>query len=160
MRVVWAVAAVVAAAALVALRRRVFVVRVRGLSMSPTYGDGERIVMVRSARVRRGDVVAFRPPAAAGNGGPAVKRVAGLAGDTPAGEPVPPGQVFLTGDAGRSLDSTVYGPVPLDHVIGRAVRPRPAWTPPAPLGPAEGDARPAPPSDRAQDRPGELPDPA
>jgi len=121
-RIGWAGPAVAVAAVLVALRRRVFVVRVRGLSMSPTYGDGERIVMVRSTRVRRGDVVAFRPPTQ--DDGPAVKRVAGLAGDAPAGEPVPAGHAFLVGDAGRSLDSGVYGPVALDRVIGRAVRPR------------------------------------
>lgn len=72
--------------------------------------------------MRRGDVVAFRQPTE--DGGPAVKRVAGLAGDTPAGEPVPPDHAFLVGDAGRSLDSSVYGPVSLDQVIGRAVRPR------------------------------------
>lgn len=117
-----ATVAVAVAGAVVALRRRVFVVRVRGLSMSPTYGDGELVVMVRSTRLARGDVVAFRQPT--DDGGPAVKRVAGLAGDGPAGEPVPPGHVFLVGDAGRSLDSTVYGPVALDRVIGRAVRPR------------------------------------
>lgn len=127
-----ALAVLVTAGALAVLRRRVFVVRVRGRSMGPTYGDGDQLVMVRSARVRRGDVVAFRLPAAAAglaavgrSGVPAVKRVAGVAGDAPAGDLVPPGHVFLVGDARHSLDSRVYGPVPVDHLLGRAVRPRP-----------------------------------
>lgn len=101
------------------VRRRVFVVAVRGSSMSPTYADGDRIVAVRTNRVRVGDVVAFRLPAAAHShvadpSAPAVKRVVAVSN----------GSVEVRGDAPRSVDSTVFGPVPLELVIGRAVRPR------------------------------------
>jgi type IV secretory pathway protease TraF len=87
--------------------------------MAPTYADGERIWAVRSRRVRPGDVVVFRaPPAAAEHLSPAardvpmVKRVAAVG---PAG-------VAVRGDAPRSLDSTVFGNVPADLVIGRGIR--------------------------------------
>ena len=103
--------------AAVLLRRSVFVVAVRGSSMSPTYADGDRILAVRTRRVRVGDVVAFTlPPGAASfvtdPSAPAVKRVVAVSN----------GSVEVHGDAGRSVDSTVFGPVPLDLVIGRAIR--------------------------------------
>ena len=106
-------------AAAVVLRRRVLVVVVRGSSMSPTYADGDRILAVRTRRVRIGDVVAFSlPPTAAGHvddlSVPAVKRVVAVSN----------GSVEVRGDAGRSVDSTLFGPVPLELLIGRAVRPR------------------------------------
>lgn len=101
------------------VRRRLFVVAVRGTSMSPTYADGDRILAVRTTRVRVGDVVAFSLPAAAyphvtDPSIPAVKRVVAVSN----------GSIEVRGDAGRSVDSAVFGPVPVSLVIGRAVRPR------------------------------------
>lgn len=101
----------------VVARRFVFVVAVRGESMSPTYADGDRILAVRTRRVRVGDVVAFRlPPGAASfvtdPSAPAVKRVVAVSN----------GFAEVRGDAGHSVDSAVFGPVPLELVIGRAVR--------------------------------------
>ncbi|MGA8113731.1 MAG: S26 family signal peptidase [Actinocatenispora sp.] len=117
-------------------RTRVLVVQIHGSSMTPTYRPGERLLAVRAARrPRRGDVLVFRLPAAASEHAtaderrrPAVKRVAAVAGDPlPGAEgPVPDAHVFLVGDRARTLDSRVYGPVPLDHVVGRVVRARPA----------------------------------
>lgn len=111
----------------VALRRFVFVVAVRGRSMTPTYLDGARVLAVRSRRVRPGDVVVFRPPPRAAarvraeDGElPMVKRVAAVG--PCAAPPVPVGHIDVRGDAPRSLDSSVIGPVPLDHVLGRGVR--------------------------------------
>lgn len=128
-----ALAVAVAAAAL--LRSRVFLVRVHGRSMTPTYQPGERLVAVRGTRrLRRGDVVVFRPPDSAWSllgqaerGRAAVKRLAALPGDAlPSGTGrVPAGHVFLVGERPRTLDSRVYGAVPVDRVLGRLARPRP-----------------------------------
>lgn len=131
-----AVAAILAVAAAALLRSRVFLVRVHGRSMTPTYRPGERLVAVRgTGRLRRGDVVVFRPPrsawpllAPAERGRPALKRLAALPGDAlPSGTGrVPAGHAFLVGERPRTLDSRTYGPVPVNRVLGRLVRPRPA----------------------------------
>jgi hypothetical protein len=90
--------------------------------MAPTYRNGERLVAVRTRRVRPGDVVVFTMPAAGravipDDSSPiTVKRVASVSTGG--------GSVVVAGDAPRSVDSSVFGPVGRDLVIGRLVRPR------------------------------------
>jgi len=126
-------------------------IRVEGYSMVPTLRGGEFILVNRMAyrfggEPRRGDIVVFRPE----DDGPGdyIKRVIGLPGEEiliqngtvyvnnqPLNEPyilekpkysgywkVPEGYIFVLGDnRNHSSDSHLMGPVPLDHVIGRAV---------------------------------------
>lgn len=104
------------------VRRKVFVVGVVGRSMTPTYRDGERALAIRTRRVRTGDVVVFtmppdgRPHLAPGASPIMVKRVVAA--------PVNGAPIVVAGDAPRSLDSSVFGPVDRDLVIGRVIRPR------------------------------------
>ncbi|MEV0273468.1 S26 family signal peptidase [Hamadaea sp. NPDC050747] len=138
--------AVVLAATVVVLRRRYVSVRVDGTSMSPTYAPGEVVLIRRShRRLRVGDVVVVRrPPAAADAQGSSpspdqrwlIKRVAAVAGDpVPAALPpahhgdavVPEGTVVILGDSPtRGYDSRSVGFIPVGHVLGVAIRPRPA----------------------------------
>jgi signal peptidase I len=124
--------------------------RVYGSSMEPNLHTDQRLVVEKvSYRLhspRRGDVVVIRMP----ERGPEllIKRVVALAGETIEirngvvhieGEPikedylvrktsghygpatVPEGHVFVMGDnRGASNDSRIFGPVPLDRVVGRA----------------------------------------
>jgi signal peptidase I len=113
---------VVATAAVAVARRRVFAVAVVGQSMAPTYRDGERILAVRTRNFGPGDVVVFTMPAAglfalpAGSTPPiTLKRVI---------EARPGAPVVVAGDASGSVDSSIFGPVDRDLVIGRALRPR------------------------------------
>ena len=128
-------------AGLLWLRRTWLVVDVIGESMAPTFMDGDRVLVrrVRVGALRVGDVVVFggplhdddRPPPELGRPVMVVKRVAALPGDpmpdsVPAedgGTTVPPARLVLLGDnADRSMDSRVWGPVPLDGVRGAVVR--------------------------------------
>jgi signal peptidase I len=124
--------------------------RVYGSSMEPNLHTDQRLVVekisYRLHNPHRGDVVVIRMP----DRGPEllIKRVIGLAGETievrggvvyineqPLQEDylvrktagtygpttIPEGQVFVMGDnRGASNDSRVFGPVPLDRVVGRA----------------------------------------
>jgi signal peptidase I len=124
--------------------------RVYGSSMEPNLHTDQRLVVEKvSYRLhgpRRGDVVVLRLP----ERGPEllIKRIIGLPGETievrngtvyindqPLEEPytvrsangsygptiVPEGNVFVMGDnRGASNDSRVFGPVPLERVVGRA----------------------------------------
>ncbi|HEX8626785.1 MAG TPA: S26 family signal peptidase [Catenuloplanes sp.] len=125
-----------AAAALVALARsRLAVVTVTGSSMTPTYRDGDRVLVLRTRRLRRGSVVVAGSPTAAGSptlpGAPAgdpldgrhrllIKRIGALPGDVvPAPvraavaaherDVVPDGRVVLIGDGPHSTDSRTMG---------------------------------------------------
>ena len=124
--------------------------RVYGQSMQPGLHTDERLVVEKiSYRLhgpRRGDVVVLEDP----SGGPEllIKRVIGLPGEKVTvaggrvfvnGQPldevyldqetaggrswiVPPLHVFVMGDnRGASRDSRVFGPVPLEDIIGRAL---------------------------------------
>lgn len=142
-----AAGAVVAAAA----RRLLLHVTVEGDSMQPALGDGDHVLAVRTppAPIRRGTLVVGRTPETSpgfvrfGEGADAVelepvhrpvfvKRVVGLPGDevtprnTPAGAAggtvlVPPGHVFVEGEAAYSQDSGLWGPVPRERILGLAV---------------------------------------
>ncbi len=125
-------------------------VRVLGYSMVPTFQGGEYVLVWRLAYLsrlpERGDIVVFRDI----NGGTQeyIKRVIGLPGEEvliqngqvfingePLEEPyilerpryqgywqVPPGHVFVLGDnRNHSTDSHVFGPIPLERIIGKAV---------------------------------------
>ncbi|HST63894.1 MAG TPA: S24/S26 family peptidase [Mycobacteriales bacterium] len=120
-------------------RRRLLIVRVNGVSMEPTYRDGDRLLAVRTrrpGRLRAGDVVVFDP------GQPRVKRVTGLPGAVVDGTAIPAGHVYVRGDRGRSYDSALHGPVAEELVFGRALRrlarpsANPTLTPPVRPGPA------------------------
>jgi signal peptidase I len=125
--------------------------RVYGSSMQPNLRTNERLVVeklsYRFHAPERGDIVVLRDP----DGGPdlLIKRVIGLPGErvtvaegrvyvdgVALDEPylnqatngsgrswfVPPLNVFVMGDnRGASRDSRVFGPVPLDSLVGRAV---------------------------------------
>ena len=124
--------------------------RVYGSSMEPNLHTDQRLVVEKvSYRLhgpRRGDVVVIRMP----ERGPEllIKRIIGLEGETIEvsngvvtidGQPleeeylvrkttgnygpvtIPEGHVFVMGDnRGASNDSRIFGPVPLDRVVGRA----------------------------------------
>lgn len=125
--------------------------RVYGQSMEPNLHTNERLVIEKlSYRLhapRRGDVVVLHDPA--GSPELLIKRVIGLPGERitiangrvfvdgqPIEEPylaqetqgggrswvVPPFTVFVMGDnRSASRDSRVFGPVPLEQIVGRAV---------------------------------------
>jgi signal peptidase I len=67
-----AVAAVAGAAAIAWMRRELVLVTVNGLSVAPTYRDGDRLLVRRRRldEVRRGDVVVIEPPDAVPAGAP------------------------------------------------------------------------------------------
>ncbi len=125
--------------------------RVYGQSMEPNLHTNQRLVIeklsYRFHGPRRGDVVVLRDPT--GNPELLIKRVVGLPGEritladgrvyvdgVALDEPyldqstqgggrswiVPPLCIFVLGDnRGASRDSRVFGAVPLDHIIGRAL---------------------------------------
>jgi type IV secretory pathway protease TraF len=100
------------------------VVTVNGDSMTPTYSDGDQLLVLRRGfrlRVRIGTVVVCLPPSGvvitAGDAEAAtqfmVKRVAAL----------PDGQVYVLGDAPRhSLDSRSFGALAPELVRGVVIR--------------------------------------
>lgn len=112
-------------------RVALLVIKVDGASMAPTFRSGDTVLTIRRAlrpAVRRGDVVVCRRPA--GLPGPdefLIKRVVAVAGDPVpddpgrAGETISAGRVYVRGDGERSLDSRVFGAIPLDHVLGHVV---------------------------------------
>ncbi|MEV4415375.1 S26 family signal peptidase [Catellatospora sp. NPDC049609] len=142
-------------------RRNLVRVTVRGRSMQPTYADGH-LLLVRRVPPRRlaaGRVVVLErpdepdglgwsaPPCAGGAvGGRSwlVKRLAAVPGDpVPPGVAgagdvgtVPAGRVVVLGDnAAASMDSREIGLVPVERVLGVALRSR---RPAAERGPARG----------------------
>ena len=125
--------------------------RVYGQSMEPNLHTDQRLVIEKLSHhfhgPRRGDVIVIHDP----GGSPEllIKRVIGLPGEritvtdgrvyvdgTPLDEPylaqptqgsgrswiVPPLNVFVMGDnRSASRDSRIFGPVPLDQIVGHAV---------------------------------------
>ncbi|WP_433318428.1 S26 family signal peptidase [Micromonospora sp. CA-269861] len=110
--------------AVVVARALLQVVGVNGDSMTPTYREGDQLLVLRRAfrrRLRVGAVVVCLPPPGiritAGDADAAtqlmVKRVAAL----------PAGQVYVLGDAPRhSLDSRAFGALPSELVRGVVIR--------------------------------------
>lgn len=126
MRWSWLLLAGLLAGAVLLARRALFVVRIDGPSMEPTFRSGDAVLAVRPAiglPTRRGDVVVCRlPPGLPGPTGYLVKRVAGLAGDEVAGaEVIPPNRVYVLGDGTSSYDSRRFGPLPMSAVRGRVI---------------------------------------
>ena len=78
--------------------------------MRPTLAPGDRVIVVRARRLRRGDLVALRDPRALER--TIVKRVVDVDAD----------EVTVLGDnPAQSTDSRVFGPVGRGRVRGRAV---------------------------------------
>lgn len=114
-------------------------VQVSGVSMLPTFKDGQRVFVSRAywaiGGIHDGDVVVIRDD---GPTGYIIKRVHRMAGElvewryqpenTPVSYPpkdsyrVPEGTVYVLGDnRDQSEDSRKFGPVPLDKIIGKVV---------------------------------------
>jgi signal peptidase I len=127
-------------AVLLWVRRRLTVVTVRGVSMVPTLGEGERVLVRRTpgAAVHTGQLVVFQRPLWSPEHGPdsrwLIKRVAAQAGDpVPAtvraavgdhDDRVPPGFLVVLGDnAAHSSDSRRWGYIRTDRVLGVVRRP-------------------------------------
>lgn len=103
---------VLVAAALSAVGlRRILRLEVQGESMSPTLQPGDRVLVVRTGRLRPGVVAAVRDPRDPER--VVVKRVAG--GSAAVGWRV------LGDNQARSTDSRAFGPVGSDLVVGRVV---------------------------------------
>ncbi|HEX8306533.1 MAG TPA: S26 family signal peptidase [Jatrophihabitans sp.] len=112
-------------------RRWCTVATVRGHSMSPTLLDGQRVLAVRRARYRTGEVIVFWTPDGSGVPGDPdyrVKRVVATGGesrpemfaDSALPAVVPADCLAVAGDnAERSQDSRHLGYIPLTDVLGR-----------------------------------------
>ncbi|WP_354645358.1 S26 family signal peptidase [Kitasatospora camelliae] len=162
--------ALAAAATLTArlLRRRLFLVTVRGLSMFPTLAPGDRMLAVGPGRrpPRTGDIVVAPAPRTVGWAGQraartddrdahrVIKRVAAVGGDRVPErlrsfsglrdrESVPEGTVLLLGDGRHSEDSRHWGFCPQHLLVGRVLL-RVARGPAAAPGGHTGGQPPAP----------------
>ena len=123
--------------------------QVSGLSMSPTLGDGDRVVVTEEESYKQGDIIVFESPV--DKGVDYVKRVVGTEGDlvsinegivTVNGEEVynqeefgktdsfreekkfdtlvPKGHLFVLGDnRENSMDSRIFGTISTDLVKGK-----------------------------------------
>lgn len=130
------------------LRRRLVVVTVSGESMTPTYGDGDRVLVRKAAlpAIRPGHVVVIEapdpdmrwvgPPAAGVVAGQdwIIKRAVAVPGDPLPRERVPvvaewpemyvpDGKLLVLGDnPDGSYDSRAFGYVPSQRVLGIVIR--------------------------------------
>jgi signal peptidase I len=142
-----AVVAVIGTLAVMRVRRTIVAITVEGMSMSPVYVDGDRVLISRrtAARVARDQVVVLeRPDPRSGWAGPPpsgpleprnwyIKRVVAVAGD-----PVPeivrvrqgladdaivgPDEIVVLGEHPRSEDSKQWGCLPANRVLGVVLR--------------------------------------
>ncbi|MEA5363858.1 S26 family signal peptidase [Amycolatopsis sp., V23-08] len=128
-----------AAGSAVAARRGLILTTVDGESMAPELASGDRVLVRRTRRPRRGQVALLRYPRLP-SGAPTgeqllLKRVVAVAGDrVPAdwGDPdvhglagavVPPGCAVVLGDnRPTSWDSRHYGFVPRERLVGVVLR--------------------------------------
>jgi len=129
---------VLLAASALAARKLLIVTTVDGPSMEPALRSGDRVLVRRTSRPRRGQVVLMRLPIRPGcppDPRLLLKRVVAVAGDhvppgwaTPdtqgiGGTPVPAGYSVVLGDNRPvSTDSRYFGLVPRDRVVGVMVR--------------------------------------
>ncbi|WP_410609945.1 S26 family signal peptidase [Amycolatopsis sp. lyj-109] len=128
-----------AAGSVLAARRRPIMTTVDGPGMAPTLLSGDRVLVRRTRRPRRGQVALLRFPQLP-SGAPAgdqllLKRVVAVAGDRLppgwadpdvhglGGEVVPGGCAVVLGDnRPASWDSRHYGFVPRERIVGVVVR--------------------------------------
>jgi signal peptidase I len=140
-------ALVTAGLLVLAVRRVLIVTTVDGTSMEPGLRSGGRVLVRRTRRARRGQVVLFRAahgpdgsaPRTGGDGTLLLKRVVAVRGDTLpagwadpdvaqiAGTTVPRGSLVVLGDnRPTSWDSRHYGYVARDRLVGVVIgRPGP-----------------------------------
>ncbi|GAA1684086.1 S26 family signal peptidase [Fodinicola feengrottensis] len=118
------------------MSRKLIAVIVRGVSMEPTYRDGDRVLARRGHSPVVGQVVVVEIPTGSpvGTGGWMIKRVVAVAGDPVprdradalADVPedrVPAGKIVLVGDnPAASYDSRTAGYFRTDRVLGIAIR--------------------------------------
>jgi signal peptidase I len=113
-----------------AARLALLVIKVDGASMAPTFHSGDTVLTVRRTlrpAVRRGDVVVcLRPEGLPGPNSYLIKRVVAVAGDPvpddpDQGERISAGRVYVRGDGDGSLDSRLFGAIPVEHVVGHVV---------------------------------------
>lgn len=118
-------------ATVVGIRRRSLLITVQGNSMSPTYRNGDRLLVRRGQECQVGDVVVFHHPRPIEGGPPMlVKRVAAVAGDPVPEEVrsrvddshVPPERLVVLGDSSHSLDSRNLGFIATGALLGTVVR--------------------------------------
>ncbi|WP_326943172.1 S26 family signal peptidase [Amycolatopsis sp. NBC_01307] len=132
-------AVLLAAGGAVAARRLLILTTVDGASMAPELASGDRVLVRRTRRPRRGRVALLRYPRLP-SGAPVgeqllLKRVVAVAGDRVppgwadpdvhglGGTVVPPGCTVVLGDnRPTSWDSRHYGFVPRDRLVGVVVR--------------------------------------
>ena len=130
------VISVLTVAGFAAARSRLLVIDVVGDSMVPTYRSGDRVLVHRTRRLRRGDVVIAHHQEGGRRRGPSasyvttwlVKRLVALPGDRVpesvipaiggAERHVPDGMAVLLGDHPESADSRNWGFVPLADIAG------------------------------------------
>ncbi|MGW4638168.1 S26 family signal peptidase [Sphaerisporangium sp. NPDC004334] len=134
------------------LGRSLVAVTVRGVSMEPTYHDGDRVLVQRNRSLAPGQVVVVESPTRGaewlgspipGRAGAVVisdrhwmiKRVVAVPGDpVPSDQApalahvpdthVPPGKLVVVGDnREKSFDSRQIGYVPVERVLGVVLRP-------------------------------------
>lgn len=95
---------------------------VRGKSMEPTFHDGQVVLIGKGGllfgALKRGDVVVFTR-----NGELLVKRVVALPYEiAPDGTRVPANHLYVVGDNLEvSEDSRIFGPIPLNSIIGKVL---------------------------------------
>lgn len=115
-----------------AVRTRLLLVTVSGPSMQPAVAVGDRLLVVRGLRGRRGCIVAVTTPRAADPSSLAdypdlmVKRLLFVGGDawpaqyrdekTPS--QLPQRSVWVQGDSAQSWDSRSWGPLPSTRIVG------------------------------------------
>jgi len=108
-----------AAAAVVALLRRLVTYEIGDHSMSPTLQPGDRVLGLRGLPAHRGDVVVFAHPLRPGF--EMVKRVAAVSGEDMGRVALGPGEMWVLGDNpdGGSIDSRALGPIRAEWLRSR-----------------------------------------
>lgn len=88
------------------------IIKVAGESLSPEYQTGDYVLLTTPTRLNRlkpGDVIVFLHEAY----GQMIKRIERMASDGL--------QIFVVGTHSRSIDSTAFGPISPDSIIGKVI---------------------------------------